>query len=283
MPPRRAYDSQDDIPEQYREDYVERDGKWILQLEGGDPYSKPLDEFNRILSGRDKERQQREELQKQLDAIRERLGGDISDEYLETIAKSRQDADEAEQQRLIAEKKFEEAAEKKYQRRVSEAERQIEQLKAQVEKSQSDYNDLLGRHKNVMIQDKLRQELLSAGADPKKLPFVLSTESEKWELDTESWNPVPIEWINGGREKVTATGSDGNPLSMSEHAKGLLREHPWLALESSGSGSSHQTNGTNGAYQVRESQLQGPQGHSTYIRLKEQAKKAGQELQILPG
>lgn len=280
---RRMYDSVDDIPETYRDLYVERDGKFVLQLSGTDPFSKPIDEFNRIYQGRERERQQREELQKQIDTIKQHFG-DINDDRLEEIAEALKKADDSEHTRLINEKKFEEAAERKFHRQIAELTREIEQLKGGLNDQAQKYQNLMQVHRNVRIQDSLRSALLEAGADPKKLQWVIKAESDRWELNPDTFDPEPIEYIDNGRTKVTSRGSDGNPLTMEEQVKTLLRDNPWLALDSSGGGSSHQSSrGANGLYQIRESEVNAPGGHARYVALKEQAQKAGAELEIIQG
>lgn len=280
---KRMYDNQDDIPEEHRDFYIERDGNFVLNLTGTDPYSKPIDEHNRVYRAMERERQQREELQKRLDAITGKLG-DIDDDKLDAIHKSLQEADDAEHKRLLDAKQFEEAAEQKYRRQMAELNRKISQLEESSKLESQKANNLLEKYRSVKIHDSLRSAFIEAGADPKKIDWIVKAESEKWEMNPDTYEPEPIDWIDGGQTKVTATGADGNPLTFKEHAKGIMQEHPWVALNSSGSQSSHQTaSSTNGSYQIRKSIVNGPGGTAEYRRIRDLAQKAGQEIQIIDG
>lgn len=272
----------DDIPEPFRNLFVERDGGFIFDTSSLSDGMKHADDVRKALSARDNERAEAGRLRKQLEEMQSKLGG-LDPERLPDAMTALERLDEMEQQKLIAEKRFEEAAEKKYQRQIAEMKRQLEQVTSSIAEEKQRYEALFGDYGKVRIQDMLSKEFLDAGIDPDFLDVAIATESRRWEIDPESREPVPVEFIDNGRTKVTATGADGKPLTMKEHARSFVRERPKFALASNGSGAMHQQNSNRGAgdgtFTMTRSQARDLRA---YEQLREKAVKAGTMVQVVP-
>lgn len=271
----------DDIPEQFRNLFVERDGELVFDPSSLADSMKHADDVRKALSARDNERAEAARLRKQLEEMQSKLGG-LDPERLPDAMTALERLDEIEQQKLIAEKRFEEAAEKKYQRQIAEMKRQIEQMTSSIAEEKQRYESLFGDYGKVRIQDMLSKEFLDAGIDPDFLDVAIATESRRWEIDPESREPVPVEFIDGGKTKVTATGADGKALTMKEHARTFVRERPKFAIPSNGSGATHQQNnnrGNDNNFTMTRTQARDLRA---YEQMRERAVKAGTMVQVVP-
>lgn len=271
----------DGLPEQFRKLFIERDGQYELDADSLSQGMKSADDVRKALSARDNERAEAARLRKQLEDMQSKLGG-IDPERLPDAMTALERLDEMEQQKLIAEKRFEEAAEKKYQRQVAEMKRQMEQLTNSIAEEQKRYQGLFDDYAKVRIQDMLSKEFLDAGIDPDFLDVAIATESRRWEIDPESRDPIPVEFIDGGKTKITATGADGKSLTMKEHARTFVRDRPKFALPSNGAGTSHQHNNNYGNetnFTMTRSQARDLRA---YEQMREKAVKAGTMVQVVP-
>lgn len=276
---KRIYDSQDEIPEGLEAYYVERSGKWVLDAEPGEG-EKAAQDVERALRARDNEKAEREKLRTQLEELTEKFEG-IDPDKIPDIVESQKRLEELEHQQLIEAKKFEEAAEKKFERRLAEMNRNLEQTKRQMQERDAKMADQRKKLETIMIEGALQSEFIKNQTDPQKLRYLLLDARSKWELDPETDEPIPIDYTEGGHTKVTAVGADGKRLTMQEHVKSILADNPWAVLESTGSGSRHQQRtGANGAFTMTETEAA---DFGRFKAVKAQAEKAGVDFQIVPG
>lgn len=273
---KRFYDNQDDIPEALRDAYVERDGKYVLDAEASDG-EKNAEDVRKALAARDNEKSNYAKLAKEFEAFKAQLGG-IDPARLPDAIDALSKVDDLEHQRLLDEKKFEEAAEQKYKRKMAEMMRQMETVEQSVSEWKSKYDTAINRLRTEAVTKTLTQLMNENGANPKMTPFIINELEKTWELD-ENLNLAPIALSSDG-EKMTAYGADGKPLTPREQVVTFLKETPWAVLESRGTGSSHQSNGANGNGQVSITREEA-RDVNVYARRKEQAEKAGQELVIM--
>lgn len=274
MPIPREFRSEDEIPEGLREYYVEENGRWVLD----DPGSKSADDVRKALAARDHEKTQAAELRKEIEALKAKLG-DIDPEQLPDAIEALRQRDEIEQQKLIAEKRFEEAAERKYQRQLAEMKRQADSIAQALEQQKKEYEALFSDYGKVRINDALSREFVEAGIDPDFLDAAVQMEARRWEIDPQSKSPVAIEYIDNGQTKVTAMGSDGKPLTMKEHARIFLRDKPKWAMPSNGSNASHQNN-RNSANQFAITETDA-RDLRKYEAVRARAQQAGVDVQIV--
>src|SRR5688572_3528152 len=231
----------DDLPEQFRNLFVERDGRYTIDDSRLGDFQKNADDVRRALSARDNEKRNVEELRKQLQALQDQMGG-IDPSQLSQALEAQKRIEELEHQQLISEKKFEEAAEKKYTRQIAEMQRQIESLNSAVKERETQYTTAMSDLEDARITTQLTAALTEAGVNPKMVPYIIATERKNWELDPETRQPIPIEYVDNGRSKVTAMGPDGKPLTFKTHATTFLQNNPDFALPSNGSNAVHQNN-----------------------------------------
>lgn len=276
MPLKRTYDSQDEIPESLRDHYTEQDGKWQLDAEPsqGEMHAENV---RRALAARDNEKAERERLRLELDNLKSGLDGvDLS--RIDELKDFQRQKEELEHQALIAEKKYEEAAEKKHERRIAELMRNVENLQKQLQERAEIHDALRQKYAKSRLTDALSEEFRVQNTDPKKLPFLLAIAERMWELNEED-EPTPIDFVDGGKTKITAVGADGNTLSMKEHIKSLLAENPWAVLESTGSRAHHQMTAStqNGTYVIPANEAQDIRRYEAH---KAAAEKAGLDWTI---
>lgn len=268
----REFRSLDEIPEALREYYVEQSGRWVLD----DPGYKNADDVRRALAARDNEKNQAAELRREIESLKSKLG-DVDLDQIPDALEALKQRDEIEQQKLIAEKRFEEAAEQKYKRQIAELQREIQGLQTKVQGSDARFQQLFSRYSDVSIKESLAKELVQAGINPEFLEAALILEGKRWEIDQDQWSPVPIELIENGQTKVTATGADGKPLTFKEHALTFVRDHPAWALQSNGAGATHQNGSMRRPITISPDDAK---DHTKYMAAKASAERAGVELQV---
>jgi len=276
---KQFYDNQDDIPEGLTDYYVEVNNRWELDAEPGEGV-KSAEDVRRALQARDNEKAERTRVKAELDKLREVLG-DIDAERLPDAIEALKKVEELEHDQLISEKKYEEAAAKKFERRMAELQRNVEAAQNQNAQMEAKIQEQRERLQAVVIEGELQRQFLSEGGDPQKVRYLMMDAKQKWELDPESDEPVPVDFLDNGKTKVTAVGADGKTLTMQEQVKTMLAENPWAVLESSGSRSSHQSGASvNGQYRITETEAK---DFGKYKSMKAQAEKANTELEIVPG
>lgn len=269
----------DDIPEQFRSMFVERDGQYTIDTQKISEFSKNSEDVRRALSARDNEKANAEKFRRQLEELQQQMGGvDLS--RVPDLLKAQEKIEELEHQQLIAEKKFEEAAEKKFQRQLAEMQRQMEALKTSITDHQTKYERAMQDLEESKISTQLTHELINAGVNPQMIPFILEKERKAWELDPETREPVPITYLENGKNKVTAMGVDGKPLTFKGHANTFLQDNPWAAMASNGSQATHQQQRSgNGSFTIRRDEVKADV--RKYEALKEQAQKVGAQVTIV--
>lgn len=269
----------DEIPEQYRELFTEQDGRFTLNEDTVKSWRKNADDVRSALSARDNEKGEAAKLRKQIEEMQAKFGS-IDPERLPEAMEALKRVEELEHKQLLDEKKFVEAAEQKYRRQLAEMERQIESLNKTVEEERTRYNDLFSDYGKTIINDRLSRAFIEAGIDPDFLDAAVQMEAQNWEVNPETRESIPFV-LTGDKQRVTAYGTDGKPLTYEEHARTFLRDKPKWALQSNGSQSSHQ--GAPGNRQSRFSITRDEMRNDNrrYEKLREQADSAGERLQIV--
>ena len=270
----------DDMPEQLRALFIEREGQYALDPQKLGEFQKTSEDVRRALAARDHEKANAEKLRKDMEALKEQMGG-IDPAQLPAALEAQKRIEELEHQQLIAEKKFEEAAERKFTRQMAEMKRQMDTLNQTLEQRQREYENLFQEYGKVRINDALSREFIEAGVDPDFLDAAVQMEARRWEIDPQTRSPVPIEYIENGQTKVTAMGSDGKPLTMKEHARIFLRDKPRWAVPSNGSHASHQNaSGSGNPFRISETDARDLR---KYEAVRARAQQAGADVEIVAG
>lgn len=265
----RKYQNESDIPVQFREHYVmdPQSGEWLLALEGDD---QPNPKVTRLIQS---ERAQRLEATQKVKELEERFQGIDPQQAKEALEKM---AELAEAQEMSG-KKAEEQAQRKFERQIQQMQGQINQLVEQNRHESAKYTTLRERYSSVVMNDRLLQAAIAAGADPSKAKFLVQEALPTWQLPEDADEPQPQD-----SEGNVIYGADAaRPLTMVEQMRGLLKEYPFLGLQSTGAGTQQRPAGTplNGAIQLTQQQAK---NFTTYRNAKAQAEKMGVGLDILP-
>lgn len=156
-----SYEKQDDIPEQYRDLYSERGGKYELTGIEGIKTQADVDRLNEALR---KERNDHKSTKDKLTTY-----GDMdADKVREQLA-------EIEELRIRAEKgsvsdeKLEELVQARLKRTIAPIERERDQLKSALEKSNGRVTELDGQIRKGTIERALREAAVSAKAVPEAI------------------------------------------------------------------------------------------------------------------
>lgn len=211
----------EDVEESQRSLYVKTDDGYALDLDDTS--------LERTLES---ERRQRVETTKKLQALEEKYKGLDPDKYRETQERLAALEDE----RLKAEGKYAELAERKYAKSMEAAEAEKAELKARIEREQSERAQLEQERADLIIEQQLKSALLELGADPKGVAYAVSLHRGKWALGDDKRTPVRRD--KDGR--VIGGPKDPNaPLSMKEDLTEWVKKDEFAErffLPSSGGG-----------------------------------------------
>lgn len=264
----RKVATQDEIPEALREYYKQTsDGTWELDLEDsgalGDAGKRALD----------REREERRKAAQALKELQEKYEGLDPIKAKEALTK----IEELEIEKLKAEKQYDEAAERRVQGRVRALEQQIAALNDQIKAEQGKVQQIRDRWARTAIDDQISKVALESGADPKKLKFLVNEARSLWRLDDQD-QPQPMEQDEHGEWRIVYGAEAGKPMSMAEQIKGMLKEHPFFALETSG-GNTYQGRGAGvGPYTITRAEARNT---ALFQQRYEAANKAGQQLTVI--
>ena len=265
----RFYPDLDSIPEALREHYVQRDdGRWILDVDGG-----IAEDPGAILRARDHEREQRRVVQEELEALKASIGNLDPTKAREALSK----VEELEQEKLRSEKDWEALYERKYQNQFADLQRQLEAKDTAIGSERERAQALRQKFASVSIHDQLRAIALELGADPAKLQFLVNEASKLWDLDDNDV-PMPYELSTTGERQVRYDGTTGQPVTMKQQVTDMLKEHAWLALDSTGS-NARQTAGQIQGDQIVLTREQA-KNIQTYEAAKTEAERRGVALAV---
>lgn len=230
--------SLDEVPEALRSLYVEKDGKFLLDVEGVVPKER-LDEFRTTNVNLLKER---DALKAQVEKYK-----DIDPEKARTALTQLQKIEEG---KLLTEGKLDEVVTKRTEAMRAEYENQIKALKTAQTSVVGERDTLSGQLSKLLIDGSAREIALKLGARPEALPFILLKSAAEWQM--KDGKPTPI------KDGNLVYGKDGQtPITMEEWVGGLATEAAYLFKDSNGGGANNKPNGssvTGGRVSVRDQQ-----------------------------
>jgi len=221
------YNTKEEIPKGQEALYTERDGKWVLDVEGMVP-SAELQSANDRLS---EFRSNNITLSQQLKDLEGKkfLTQEEQEEY-DLLKATKQ---EIEDKNLIDAGKIEELLASRTERLRQDYDNQIGGFKKQIEKLTTTANTFEDRLGGVLVEAEVSKILSENGYLPVQgaLSDVVSRARGTWKVD-EKGNLVALDG-NGN----AVYGSDPQtPLSMAEWAATTVKEAPYLFMESKGTG-----------------------------------------------
>ena len=199
----------DGIDDAQKQLYVERDGKFHLDVDG-------VEDTTGLKSALEKERAARREFEKKYGALK----NVDPDEY----AKLKREAEEREQKKLEDKGEFEKLREKWAQKE--------EQMKTDYEKKLSEKDGLL---KKLVLEDRMRQAALKAGIRPDRIDDVMSLTSARANMDD-----------SGAIRILDENGDPTTETPFDFYAKTYKSARPDYFVGSNASGSGATPGGTGG-------------------------------------
>lgn len=205
-----SYATKDEIPAEHVAFYAEKDGRWILQVEGAVPREK-LDEF------RDTNRA----LIKERDELKKRFEGIDPDEAREVLAMR----DDLEKGKLKGGKSIEEIIEQRTGKMKDELTKRATEAEAAKARLEADLAQV--KITDAVTNAAIKKGLLQTAVDD--IAFRAQTAFRLREGKV-----VAVEMKNGS--EVEAYDKDGEPLTIDGYVDGLLTKAPHLFKSSEGGG-----------------------------------------------
>lgn len=269
------YEREEQIPQMLREYYVEQDGIWVPDSDQDEEARKTAEDVRKALAARDNEKAMVSELKKQLNEMREKLGGHDPEEIQKMVEAAQQaevERQQAEEERLKAEQKFEELAEMKYRREINTLKHQIQELEGQRGQIQKQHDDLYQAHERLTIDQQLQSIAMGFGADPEKIRYLLHDARPTWKLN-EFRKPIAVERSETGDEIELPN------LTMEQQVKEILRDNPFMLLPNRGTDVPQQrANGIARNYQITREEAR---DNRRYEALKKQAAEKGVDIEFV--
>lgn len=238
MPLPAVVESLDKVPEAIRGEYEQRDGKFVLRLDGEPPGFVPksrIDEFreNNIRLTREKE---------QLAAQAERFKDLDPDKAREALAKLR----DLEDKKLIDEGKIDELVAQRVERIVAEKQGRIEEVSKAYEKEKSQREAFEAELSRELIQRTVDDSALRHKVLPTALNIVrlLAQHGDhngvRWTLDSQTRKQAAIK---ADGTPVWSAKDPTKPLEMDEWMADLVKHNPTIVPPSTGGGARGATAG----------------------------------------
>lgn len=247
------YAAQTEIPEPLREHYVEKDGKWVLDTEGGEDVSG-------LKGALGKEREARASLERTLADLKKQLGDADPAKAREAVKKLQ----DLEDKKLIEEGKVEELLAARTKRMQDDYEAKLRETSDALAAREKQISELV-------IDNALRAVATTAKVRATAVDDFLERGRKVYRL--KDGKAVPM----NGDEIIF--GKKGNePMPMDEWAAGLTSAAPHLFEGSTGGGAAPSAGGAGKPYVLTAEQAKDRQ---MYLQAKDAAQKAGQELQIV--
>lgn len=226
---KREYATKDEIPEADAHHYTERNGKWVVGIEGVDELVARISEFrenNTALEVRLKKEQQEHE------SHRKRFEG-VDPEQYRKVQEQIDKMDKDEEKDLINAGKIDEVVARRTATAITAAEEKIKAKSTALEEMTIERNTLSTKLGSHLIEQKVQVEISNQGLTikPQALSDILSRTNRRWKIDKEGVE-TPV-----GSDGKTVFGEKGETLKMTEFVKTeLLGKAPHLFAAAKGGG-----------------------------------------------
>lgn len=222
------YATKEEIPQGLESFYKEeQDGKWVLQVEGMVPEAQlreTKDKLNEFRSNNVSLAQKLKDLEG-----KKFLSAEEQEEY-DTLKKQAQDIEDRD---LIDAGKIEELLATRTERMRSDYDNKIEAYKKRAEKAEGTAGTYQKRLANVLVEAEVSKTLSAQGVSPLKgaLGDVIARARSTWQVNPDG-NLVAL-----NEKGDPVYGNDpAAPLSMHEWTQTVVKEAPYLFMDSKGSG-----------------------------------------------
>lgn len=221
------YTAEADIPEAVKSLYVEKDGRWVLEVEG----MVSSEEMSSLRSKVDEFRQNNITLNEKLKNFDGKKV--LTAEEQEEFARLVKQQEDIEDKKLIDAGKIDELLANRTEKMRKDYEGRITSLEDSLAKEKQAGDANRQRLSKVMIRSEVSQLLSDQGIVPVKgaLEDIYARAAATWRVDDESG---ALQAVNGAGDKVY--GSEGKELTLVEWGQGLVKDAPYLFSENKGSG-----------------------------------------------
>jgi len=232
---RYSYDTKDEIPEPFRELYTERDGKWVLEVEGapkgesggGGADPAKLDEFR---SANNQLRQQLEEQKAEFGRFKKQFSGVDPEEF----AQFRQKLDEMaedEERKLIAQGNIEEVVKRRTAKLLEEKNTEIKNRTDAYEELRQKYDKLSGSYAQSQALTRIDALISEQGLQVRK-----GAKEDLAHRITQDWSVSEDGTLEPKRKDLI--GETGSAMDPTEYVtKELLGKRGFFFEPASGGGS----------------------------------------------
>lgn len=220
------------------------------------------------------ERTGRGEVTRQLNELKEKLGDLNPDEAREALKKI-QDLEEKTRLGEIPEKfkkQFDDAVAVRVESITKNFDSQKKGFEKQIADLNQKLNDSTGQLETLTIDGEVRAAAARKGLQDWAVEDAIMHARTVYKL--KDGKPMPMK----GDQIIYSGKKPGDPKPIDEWLEEKVTEKPGWLKPNSGSGAEHSRNGSGGGqFTISREDARNPQ---TYTRMKEEAKKAGKELQI---
>lgn len=224
------YNSESEIPDENKDAYEQRDGKWYLKVDGAVDLETHAGFRTNNKTLFDENKSLKEQL-KPFEGIDSTKVRDLLDRE-----------DQIKNEKLFKEGKVNELIEEKTGAIKKEHQRQIEAKDARIKELEDQSQKTGNRLSAVLIDNAVLQEATKRGLEPGAEEFLLARAHDVWQLD-DSGNPVAYDDKASGKQKW---GKDGGAIKLGEWMDNLVRDHKFLFKPAQGSGAGHGDTGGQG-------------------------------------
>jgi hypothetical protein len=217
-------ESLDEVPEAHRELYVEKDGRFQLDVEG----VVPQERFKEFRDNNIRLMKEREDLQKKLASY-----SDVDPQTYQEAIKKLQAFDD---KKMLDEGKVEELLTIRTERLRNDYENQIKAFQKKLAELESHSTTLGAELAKERIDGRLREVAGRVGIEETALPDLINRGRQVWRLV--EGEPVAMQG-----EQLIYGKDPAKPISMEEWADGLADQAPHLFKASTGGGAQNQVNG----------------------------------------
>ena len=208
MKPKFSYPNQTEVPEALREFYVEKDGKYVIDIEGA-VAAERLAEF----------RDKNITLTKEIDVLKKTWEGFEPDEVKELIAKKA----EIEGAKIKSESEFQAKLKERTDAMKAESDKKI----AELEKAKAENEARLAE---VIIDRALLDEGNKLGLRPEAADFLTTIGRKTFRME----NGVPVAYGPDGKQLFD---TEANPMKIATFVADIAKKNAFAFKESSGAGS----------------------------------------------
>jgi len=257
----------DKLRDEDKEHYTEKDGKFLLQVEG-------VEDTSGLKSALEKERAAVKKLKKELNDTIEKYKDIDPDKAREAQKK----LDELEEKKLMDSGEVDKLFERRTERMKADHGEQLKIKDNSIKDLTDKFNASQRKLQSVLIDSALRTKAIQGGVLETGIEDVVLRGHNVWKLSDKD-EPVPTKRDAEGNE-VVMFGKDGsNPMSMEEWIDTLKKPAPHLFKPSSGGGADN-----TGSLTLQGSSIiiSGTDAKDTtkYRAAREQAEKQGKQLVI---